>query len=210
MAKDIMNQGDIFLCINKLFAVTYETIAFNLQEIDGASGIDKSRVNRTARQKAKGFCALADKHGEIYNLFFAEHVKHDPEYIFFNIKNFIAQKNLINPADNLKYNSCEEYIKQVIKYALLNWNTCREPERVTKNNLQNQIFADSKFFIGRDNLLAELKDILISKHIAVLKGMAGIGKSSLARRYAMLNSKNYQTVQFISPHPPLQLKQLII
>ena len=63
-------------------------------------------------------------------------------------------------------------------------------------SIKNYIFendtpAPCKFFCGRDTELEELHEALISNDKIFLYGIAGIGKSELAKAYARKYKKTY-------------------
>ncbi len=56
---------------------------------------------------------------------------------------------------------------------------------------ENDVPAPCRFFCGRDTELTELHEALISKNKIFLYGVAGIGKSELAKAYARKYKKEY-------------------
>lgn len=54
-----------------------------------------------------------------------------------------------------------------------------------------------KTFIGRKDLFGQISDRLSQKHIVILKGMGGMGKSCTASKYANANKEHYATVQYV-------------
>ncbi len=52
--------------------------------------------------------------------------------------------------------------------------------------------AQSSFFIGREEDLQSLRETLLAKHVAVLRGERGIGKTALAREYARRFAHEYE------------------
>lgn len=65
-------------------------------------------------------------------------------------------------------------------------------------------------FFGRQNELALIKTFFDSKKKAVfLHGFGGIGKTEIARRYAQLNSKHYDTVLFVKYNKNETLQDLL-
>lgn len=54
-----------------------------------------------------------------------------------------------------------------------------------------------KNFIGRKDLFGQISDRLFHKHIVILKGMGGMGKSCTAAKYANTNKEQYSTVQYV-------------
>lgn len=216
MSKSVINQGDIFLCVNNVFGETYENIANILVDTVGSAvGINTPEINKLAHQKRKGFESLKDKSLEIYENLFEAHIENksdeEKENILFLIKNCLLEElNLtFSEAFNTeKYDTCEKWVKHMLKCALFNWNTCRNPARRknTKSfmpSLSNQTLTESKFFIGRKEISASLKEHLKKDHIVILKGMAGIGKSVIARQFAIENRNNYSYIQQLISDMPV-------
>ena len=63
---------------------------------------------------------------------------------------------------------------------------------------ENDTPAPCKFFCGRDTELEELHETLISNDKIFLYGIAGIGKSELAKAYARKYKKNYANILYIT------------
>lgn len=55
-----------------------------------------------------------------------------------------------------------------------------------------------KYFCGRDSELAELHDLLQTKSKVFISGIAGMGKSELAKAYAFEHRKEYSNILFLS------------
>lgn len=56
---------------------------------------------------------------------------------------------------------------------------------------------DIKKFIGRKDIFEQISDRLMQKHIVILKGMGGMGKSCIAAKYAMTHKEQYNAVQYV-------------
>jgi hypothetical protein len=56
----------------------------------------------------------------------------------------------------------------------------------------------SRFFLGRDALLAQLHDTLATHGTVALTGMGGIGKTQAALAYAHAQREHYRTVLWVS------------
>ncbi|MGN0639074.1 MAG: tetratricopeptide repeat protein [Huintestinicola sp.] len=56
---------------------------------------------------------------------------------------------------------------------------------------------ETKNFIGRKDLFEQISDRLAQKHIVILKGMGGMGKSCTAAKYANTHKEQYSTVQYV-------------
>lgn len=56
---------------------------------------------------------------------------------------------------------------------------------------------DIKKFIGRKGLFEQISNRLMQKHIVILKGMGGMGKSCTAAKYAMTHKEQYNAVQYV-------------
>lgn len=67
-------------------------------------------------------------------------------------------------------------------------------------------------FIGREEPLSNLEHYISKHHLVAIVGLAGIGKTSLAKQFAIKNKKNYQVVWFIDLQKDLdgQLHHLAI
>ncbi|MBP6985497.1 MAG: ATP-binding protein [Alphaproteobacteria bacterium] len=67
-------------------------------------------------------------------------------------------------------------------------------------------------FIGREKQLMDLEDSLPKNHLVAIVGLAGIGKTSLAKEFALKHRESYQVVWFIDLKKDLdgQLHQLAL
>lgn len=207
-----MNQGDLFKCINKNFRVSYDRIASILSEVEGAGSKDTTWVNRCANQHYPGDEIFKDLQEFFYEKFFATSDQANTAAI---IRDWLNKNNLtFSGIDSVVP---DKWLKHMIKCALSNWTTCRAPSsRSNKSRLVNQTFPAAKFFIGREKIISEMKGQLEKSHIVVLYGMAGIGKSIIAREFADRNRDYYSCVQEVMsdfpppPSPPFEMERMIL
>ena len=64
--------------------------------------------------------------------------------------------------------------------------------------MKNYTITEVKFFIGRRELISTIADTLDKDRIIVLIGTAGIGKSTLARRFAAVSAGKYSALQEVN------------
>jgi hypothetical protein len=71
---------------------------------------------------------------------------------------------------------------------------------IKEQSAHSELFLDppTRFFTGRKNVLDNLSKTLQETHFASLHGMFGIGKTSVALRYAQENKEDYSTIIFVS------------
>lgn len=198
----LMNQGDIFLCVNKIFRIGYEKMSVIISDMEGTvKSKDTAWLNRCANQHVPGDEIFRDMHTEFYKKFFESgRTSEEENNIMAVIREWLAENNLTFPGmnDSEKYDSPEKWLMQMIKCALQNWTSCRAPVS-RKKNLQviNYMFPASKFFIGRREFISSIKNAINEKRIVILTGTAGMGKSALAHQFAEMYARNYTAVQEI-------------
>lgn len=115
---------------------TYQNIADALSDIVGnMAGIDAPMINRIANQRRKELEILKDRAGKIYACFFDWHIRvksqeEQKDLLFRVMKRILEEQRLVfrGAEDEENYGTCEKYIRQMLKCALLNWNDCRSPE----------------------------------------------------------------------------------
>jgi hypothetical protein len=75
----------------------------------------------------------------------------------------------------------------------------RRSIEIKEQGAQSELFLDppTRFFTGRENVLDNLSKTLQETHLASLHGMFGIGKTSVALRYAQENKEDYSTIIFV-------------
>lgn len=89
-----------------------------------------------------------------------------------------------------RYQSGDQLIKKLDQ--LIDLADPRESYLVSKSLMPNA------FFIGRDRELAEIHEKLQNNSKLFLSGMGGIGKSELAKNYAIIYKDNYDTILFVT------------
>ena len=100
-----------------------------------------------------------------------------------------------------RYQSTDELLKDLTEAIEIAGN---------KVYIKGEDICCSGCFFGRENELALIKNYFDSKKKAVfLHGFGGIGKTEIARRYAELNSKDYDTILFLKYNGNDALKDLI-
>ena len=82
-------------------------------------------------------------------------------------------------------------------------NIIMERDQIISSDILNNIH-----FVGRNKELFEIEEALKTSHKVFLKGIGGIGKSEIAKKYANLHKKDYDTIIFAKYTN--NLKQLII
>ena len=63
--------------------------------------------------------------------------------------------------------------------------------------LGNEVPAPCAHFCGRDHELKDLHEVLTRHHVLFLEGLAGIGKSEIAKAYAREHKKEYTNILYI-------------
>lgn len=75
----------------------------------------------------------------------------------------------------------------------------------TQYSLNSKIPQTRDVFVGREQLLTEISEFFESgKRILFLEGIGGIGKSELAKQYALANRKKYENIVFATYTDSLQ------
>lgn len=69
-------------------------------------------------------------------------------------------------------------------------------EQSKKEYIIASAIRPKEFFIGREKELAELDNRLKEEKIIFLYGIGGIGKSEIAKQYAILNARKYQNILY--------------
>ena len=219
--KIVMNQGHVFRCIWENFHFTQECMAGILEDIaEGRISIKKDLMNRIIHQKHKGFQDFSGKADEIFDEFIADKLNgKSPEDLadtLYHLKKWAEKHNLTFRGINS--NDCEEWLRRMLSCSLKNFNTCENPEkRKTSRNssvqLRDQNITAASPFLGRQEIFAEISGALNAGYAAVLRGMAGIGKSFVARQFAALHREKYPHIQEVSAdteHPEDIMRRVIL
>lgn len=199
-------QRDIFCYLNRKGKAVYHTEekiaeAFNKAFI---TSLDKSAVNGIKKGKKPGRSGLKlENINEFYRELFPKELSNDAmDAMLADALEFVEQNGLDfddwrgRPGDTF-----ETYMKRMLTYALPNPN-CNPQEQWV--NPAYSLHSDSlafcrvDFFTGREALLTEIQEHLDQDRLVVLTGMGGIGKSTLAMRFAYNNSDRYSSIQIVS------------
>ena len=91
-----------------------------------------------------------------------------------------------------RYRKPEEELWEDLRRILQDWNTWEETENdVSQIFLENWAVPRTSHFVGREEELARMRKCLSEAKILILFGMAGMGKSSLAKEYASRFQRAY-------------------
>ena len=210
-------QGDIFRYLNQKSGD--KRIYHTQKDIATAVGkafyitIDKSGINRISKGKAKGRKEFGM---ERIDAFFDElfpDIKQNSEagkVMLSNAKEFVRKNELYfvdwegSPNDTF-----ETYMKRMFRCGLPNRqlhlpapdpskSISAPPEQKITLYKDNLALDRIDCFTGRENLLSDLQSRLEQYGIAVLTGMGGIGKSALAKEFAIRNCSRYPSIQIVS------------
>lgn len=105
------------------------------------------------------------------------------------ISNILAKlfHNTLRPSVSSRFKSINNVIallKEIIE------------EQSKKEYIIASAIRPKDFFIGREKELAELDNRLKEEKIIFLYGIGGIGKSEIAKQYAILNARKYQNILY--------------
>lgn len=95
--------------------------------------------------------------------------------------------NTLRPSVNNRFTSMNDVINLI--------NDVIE-EQAKKEYIIDSVIRPKEFFIGREMELAEINNRLKEEKIIFLYGIGGIGKSEIAKQYAILNSSKYQNILY--------------
>lgn len=143
-----------------------------------------------------GFWMLPCAKGDIYQI---------PEELRCSWNLFIQK--MLSPIAKYRYQSERSCREDLIR---LHAGFCAMQEkgnshRKTDYYLENRTLMVSDRFVGRESLLDQIHHTLnFDSRILVLHGLAGIGKSELAKAYANRYASDYQTIVFCHFHDNLQ------
>lgn len=202
-----INQGDIFNLLKQKklkFYMKQENIVSILQDIVPHSKLDAPRISRISNQKEQGTEDFSGKADEFFTEFFADVLEQaapeDLDDILDSLKEWLNKQALtFKDMDSEKYDTCEKWIRQMLKCALKNLIPANpKPSAKSSHKLRGHNITPAGLFIGRKTLLNEIAETLKAEHAAVLRGMAGIGKSFLARQFAALHREDYERIHVVS------------
>lgn len=88
-----------------------------------------------------------------------------------------------------RYTSCAELLAQIEPFL----DSFRQP----KPYLQTKLPLGNNYFCGRDIELQEIHTLLQQEKFLLLHGVGGIGKTELAKHYAMTYAEEYDAVVFV-------------
>lgn len=206
-----ITQGDIFTYLTRRGGTVYHTqeeIADILKKVFPVSP-DKSSINRIKNRKRKGYADLdLGQIDEFYQMLFPKTLSDDAMKVMLaDAREFVRKNELIfDDHQGLAEDTFETYVKRMFTYALPNID-CGEdifgPQEQKASPVyrlhSNRLASDRiDFFTGRDDLLEEIQKRLTQDRLVVLNGMGGIGKSTLAMRFADSSSTHYSSIQIVS------------
>ncbi len=142
-----MNQGDAFLFIHDNFSYTYETIAGELADIaaeiadiapesaDDKRDIDTSTVHRMAHQKRKSYKLFGKNAQKTADMMFAAFIAEPLSIMsqeekadkFSHAKDWLRSHNRTFRGMDSS-NEFEDWLKRMLRFSVMNWNTCYAPE----------------------------------------------------------------------------------
>lgn len=208
-------QKDIFAYLNRrggnpAVYHTLDQIADAVNEVFHVS-VDKSVISRI-KKGGKAYANLSpEKTDAFYHALFhscTENLSGDAmRAMLTDALDFVKKKDLFfDGHQGLPSDTFEAYVKRMFTYALSNpdcgadISSPRELEAHPAYPLHSDslVFYRVDFFTGRDNLLDQIRKHLDQDRLVVLNGMGGIGKSTLATRFADCNSTRYSSIQIVS------------
>ena len=95
--------------------------------------------------------------------------------------------NTLRPSISSRFQSMDEVIDLINEVV---------EEQSKKEYIISSTIRPKEFFIGREQELAELERRLKEEKIIFLYGIGGIGKSEIAKQYAILNAHKYQNILY--------------
>jgi len=98
-------------------------------------------------------------------------------------------KNTLAANPKKRFQSCDELLDLIEPYIEENQNP--------KPYLKTFLPMGNNYFCGRDKEIREIHDALSQDHFLILHGIGGIGKSELAKHYALSHSEDYDAVIFV-------------
>lgn len=206
-----ITQGDVFTYLTRRDGPVYHSqqdIADAVNEAFHFSA-DKPSISRIKNRQRKGYANLnLGKIDAFYQMLFPEKLSDDAMKVMLaDAREFVRKNELIfDGHQGTAEDTFETYVKRMFTYALPNIDCGvdisgpQEQEAIPVYRLHSDRLASDHidFFTGRDGLLEEIRKRLARDRLVVLNGMGGIGKSTLAMRFADSNSVHYSSIQIVS------------
>lgn len=98
-------------------------------------------------------------------------------------------RQTLNANPQKRFSSCDDMLDLIEPYIEENQNP--------KPYLKTFLPLGNNFFCGRNKEIQEIHDALSHEHFLILHGIGGIGKSELAKHYALSHSEDYDAVVFV-------------
>lgn len=179
---------------------------------------DHSKINKIMNRKLqKGYVNLDAQY--IYEKFF-ENYEHKN---LNNLKQYLTENNIdYKEFDVSETDDYKEFVMAMLNTGLRRNKTGKSQKKKSKNNnhsvsicpvlhTQNISETDTKGFTGRKDLLNKISQKLNSDKTVVLKGIGGIGKTYLSKRFAFENKDRYKRIQeVVFDNTAHSIKQLIL
>lgn len=204
-----IHQKDIFSCLNEVLDYTLAEIGGILTDQDLVHvAVPDSRLSEVKNGKRKGYSDLAEKTDQIYDAFFLPKTKglQDQSGILHKLIQYVKKSGLeFDRSDGCENDTFESYTKRMLSCGLPNYEKPTQGPDSTRARtatfsapaLRTQNFFTTEQFIGRQNLIDDISNLLLQRHFAVLSGLGGIGKTYLASEYARLHQNSYGHIQCV-------------
>lgn len=214
-------QGDIFRYLNQRSGDgnayhTQDQIAGIVSEVFQIK-VDKSGINRISKGKERGRTELdMGKIDAFFHALFPETKQNSgaKKATLANAQEFVRKNELyFEDWEGRPEDTFEAYMKRMFIWGLPNRDLHlpgpapsggisgsqeQETSPAYLLHVDNPALYNIDYFTGRDTLLHDLQRHLDQYGIAVLTGMGGIGKSSLAVEFAIRNTGRYPSIQIVS------------
>lgn len=102
-----------------------------------------------------------------------------------------------NGKDFIQFNTNNTHSKIIIKFRELDNEVNFNQKNKVSPFLTNKLGMNSRFFMGRDKELKEVKKILSHSNLLLINGIGGIGKSSFVSKYLTINREEYNYFGYI-------------
>lgn len=130
------------------------------------------------------------------------HIADDMEELSLEIQYYIRRRHWIDAMTPPIYRRIEELVDKIL--LMLNKDIAiskNNPSSITKNqySIISKIPQERDIFLGREILLKDICEFFESgKRVLFLEGIGGIGKSELAKQYALANRQKYENILFLT------------
>lgn len=131
------------------------------------------------------------------------HIADDMEEISLEVQYYIRRRHWIDAMKPPIYRRIEELVDKIL--LMLNKHIAVSKNKSTDIIAKNQYSIISKIpqtrdiFLGREELLRDICEFFESgKRVLFLEGIGGIGKSELAKQYALANRQKYDNILFLT------------